>query len=117
MPHLILEYSANIIEEEKIPELFQECHVLLAEMLPTDIQGCKSRAYKSNTYLIGSNQPNNGFVHVDLKVLPGRTKETLQQVGLNMMTLLQNYFSESLQQLNLQITLEISELQTYFKIT
>lgn len=118
MPQLILEYSANIIEKENLTTLFQQCHEFLAKSLPTELASCKSRAIKCENYCIGDNAESNAFVHISLKVMSGRSKDTLHSVGQSMMNILSRYFEKSLQQLKLQISLEISELQTtYFKIS
>lgn len=118
MPQLTLEFSSNVIEKQDIVSLFQACHVLLESTLPTDLESCKSRAIENNLYCVGDGQIDNAFIHVTLKVMKGRTTETLQNVGNSMMNILKDYFSESLKKLNLQITLEINELQkTYFKVT
>jgi 5-carboxymethyl-2-hydroxymuconate isomerase len=117
MPQLILEYSENVIEQAHLSDLLQQLHGLLAETLPTDLASCKSRAIGYKVYSVGDGQANTAFIHLNLKVMPGRTENTLQHVGERIMKLLSSYFAESLQKLTLQITLEISELQaTYFKI-
>jgi 5-carboxymethyl-2-hydroxymuconate isomerase len=116
MPHLTLEFSANILEKNNMTSLFKECHVMLAHALPSELARCKSRAIESSFYYVGDGQPNNAFVHVSLKVMPGRSFDTLKNVGDNMMKILKDNFSESLKKLHLQITVEISDLQkTYFK--
>ena len=117
MPQLTLEFSSNVIEKNNLNKLFQECHFLLEKLLPTNIDSCKSRAIEYLHYHIGNGEPNNAFVHITLKVMPGRSVDTLKIVGDDMMAILENYFSSSLKKLNLQMTLEIMELQqTYFKI-
>lgn len=117
MPHLVLEYSSNIIEKSHMTYLFQECHSILEKMLPTDIDGCKSRSIECHNYYIGNGESNNAFVHISLKIMPGRSPDKLKSVGDNMMAVLKRYFAHSLNKLNVQITLEIMELETYFKIT
>ncbi len=118
MPQLTLEFSANILEKNNMTSLFKQCHALLAHALPTELASCKSRAIESSFYCVGDGQPNHAFVHVSLKVMPGRSVETLKNVGDKMMKILKDNFSESLKKLHLQLTVEISELQkTYFKIT
>jgi 5-carboxymethyl-2-hydroxymuconate isomerase len=98
--------------------LFQECHSILEPTLPTDIASCKSRSIECHSYYLGNGEPNNAFVCVSLKVMPGRSIDTLKNAGDKIMLALKNYFASSLEKLNLQITLEIIELQkTYFKIT
>lgn len=116
MPQLILEFSDNIIEQHDINDLMQTCNEALVVGLSTDLASCKTRAIKHSLYHIGDGDPNNAFVHASLKVMPGRTNEIIQNMGNNMMEILKAYFAESQQKLNLQITIEISELQDmYFK--
>lgn len=117
MPHLTLEYSSNIIEQDNFTFLFQQCHKLLAEKLPTELASCKSRAFECKTFLVGDGHVSNAFIHVDLKVMPGRTQDNLQNIGQNLMELFTNHFLHSMKKLNLQITLEVSDLQLhYFKV-
>ena len=116
MPHLTVEYSANIIEKDNIHDLFQLCHSTLVSSLPTDIHTCKSRAIEYSQFLVGNGDAKNAFVHVNLCVLPGRSQETLEKTSHQIMEILQAYFSISKQQLNLSFSIEIKELATtYFK--
>ncbi len=117
MPHLILEFSENIIEKDSLKDLLENCNHLLARLLPTDIKGCKGRAVKHDNFFIGQGEKSNAFVHINLRALPGRSEEVLKNLGNELMQLLQNNFQKSLQSLDLQITIEIAELQNYFKIT
>jgi 5-carboxymethyl-2-hydroxymuconate isomerase len=117
MPHLILEFSENVIEKDSVKILLKNCNQLLTKLLPTNIAGCKSRAVEHHNYWIAEGEKENAFVHINLRVLKGRTEDTLQNLGSELIKLLENHFSKSLQSLNLQITIEISEFQNYFKIT
>lgn len=117
MPQLRLEFSSNVLEKTNMTSLFHECHLILEKTLPTQINTCKSRAIECDLFYVGNGNQNNAFVHVSLKVLPGRDVETLKKLGEVMMDLFQKYFADSMQKLNLQITLEIMELEkTYFKV-
>ncbi|MDQ2993548.1 MAG: 5-carboxymethyl-2-hydroxymuconate Delta-isomerase [Pseudomonadota bacterium] len=116
MPQLVLEFSANITEKNTMNILFSECHTALATMLPAELASCKSRAYESSFFCVGDGRKDNAFVHVALKVLTGRSVETLNRVGEHLLTILKRYFAQSSHDLNLQISLEIMELEnTYFK--
>lgn len=118
MPQLILEYSSNIFEKDAMKPLFQEYHSILEKNLPTDIDRCKSRAIACHDYYIGNGQPNNAFIHISLKIMPGRDFNTVKNVADAMLIASKQHFSASLQKLNLQITIEVMELEkTYFKIT
>lgn len=117
MPHIILEMSANVLEKEVVQGFFSRYHDLLAKHLPAELGGFRSRAIEHATYHVGDGDPKNAFVHMSLKIMTGRTPETLTHVGGLMMDILKEDFSTSLQTLNLHISLEISELTaTYFKV-
>ncbi len=115
MPQLILDYSSNIIEKTQLADLLKKINVFLSEQLPTNLSSCKSRAIKQDVFCVGDGNSNNAFVHINLKIMPGRDMEKLNKVGNAILAILKDYFHQSLDQLNLQITLEIEEIQTYFK--
>jgi 5-carboxymethyl-2-hydroxymuconate isomerase len=116
MPQLILEYSSNVIEKNNLFNLLKKFNETLTQLLTTELLSCKSRAVEQVVYCIGDGNINNAFVHITLKVMPGRTFDKLKNVGEVMMDILKEYFHESSQKLNLQLSLEIDELKkTYFK--
>jgi 5-carboxymethyl-2-hydroxymuconate isomerase len=89
MPHLVLEYSDNIVESDFMT-LFQSCHKVLVQQLPTQLESCKSRALKHTTYYIGDGKPQKAFV------------------------ILKTHFASSLKKTDCQITLEISEIGNFY---
>jgi 5-carboxymethyl-2-hydroxymuconate isomerase len=115
MPHLVLEYSENIIEKHNLKAFLQDCHVLLATTLPTTIPSCKSRAIECALYCVGEGAPDDAFVHLSLKILAGRSPDKIKQTGALLLDKLKKQFSGSINKLNLEITLEITELANYFK--
>lgn len=116
MPQLILEYSSNILEKDNLFDILKNLNCYLSEKLPTELVSCKSRSIEHRMFCVGDGNKRNAFVHINLKVMPGRNLEKLNNVGNGMMDILKQYFHQSAKQLNLQITLEIDELQTtYFK--
>ncbi len=116
MPQITLEYSANIIEKLSIIDILSSLNHLLVDLLPTQLDSCKGRAIQHDLYCLGDNNPQNSFVHLDLKILPGRTAEKLEETGCAIIQLLKEKFSESAQNKNLKISVEIGELQrAYFK--
>ena len=118
MPQLILEYTENVLEKTNLSLLFKKCHEILTEKLPADLGSCKSRAIEQNDYYIGDGRSENAFVSLHIKVMAGRSLETLNEVAQSIMRVLKQHFDGSLKQLNLQITLELQELShsMYFKV-
>lgn len=119
MPQLTLEYTSNIIEKDRFAELFAQCHAILAEKLPTDLVNCKSRAVQQQDYYIGDGNPSNAFVSLHIKIMVGRSLGILNEVAEAILHTLQDHFAKSIQQRNMQITLELQELShsMYFKKT
>jgi 5-carboxymethyl-2-hydroxymuconate isomerase len=121
MPHLIMEYSSNLIEKNNLTDLFAKINPLLAETLGTDISGCKCRGLEYADYHIGmgdAEKAEQAFVHIELKVLRGRDPGTLHDIGIQLMDVSRDFLAESFKKLYLQMTLEIVELSPqYFKFS
>lgn len=113
MPHIRLEYTNNLgnIDFQKI---FSEIHSILATI--TDVETCKSRAIPLTNYYIGKDNNNHAFIHVELKLLAGRSLAIKQQIGEQIMAVLKKNLKIP-SNLNLQVTLEICDIDnlTYLK--
>lgn len=114
MPHVILEYSQSIIEENTINQFMTSLHSLLEKKLPTELESIKSRIIKHNSFLIGSGEIHKAFVHMEIKILKGRSAIAIQGIGQEIMTLLKSHFVQSISSLNLCVSLEIVELTDYY---
>lgn len=111
MPHLILEASSNIVEtNDKIKQTLQKCQNLLVEKLPTQLTSCKSRLILHDVFILGDNQERNAFVHLSVKLLKGRSAELLRETSTSLQSLLYSEFNKSATQLELGISVEITEL-------
>ncbi|MEN9946630.1 MAG: hypothetical protein RLZZ293_1016 [Pseudomonadota bacterium] len=115
MPHLVLEASANIVESnERVRKILQECQELLTQQLPTQLASCKSRCVLHDLFVVGDANPKNAFVHLEVKVLAGRSQELLNLIAQQLHNLLTQEFNKSSQTFNLAISVEIVELTTSF---
>lgn len=113
MPHLLLEYSNNILESDFI-ELLQRCHTVMTSRLPTTLESCKSRVLKHDVYCVSDGKPQNAFVSVTLKIMPGRSADILHKLSEELMEMFTTHFSASRKKLNCQITLEIVEISNFY---
>jgi 5-carboxymethyl-2-hydroxymuconate isomerase len=118
MPHLILEYSANISQEIQMHELGAALHQLLADTGGIRLENCKSRAVRREAYYIGQGETANAFVHLDIRFLEGRPLALKQEIGKRSLDILRTYFAPSLAELDLQITVQVQDIErhTFFKI-
>jgi 5-carboxymethyl-2-hydroxymuconate isomerase len=113
MPQITLEYSDNV-KVGDLKSALLGLHQILSKMLPTQVESCKSRIIRHKDYLIGDGDERNAFVHVDIKIMAGRTEDVVNNTGKAAVEYLRDQFQDS-DGLNLQITVEISNLSAYFK--
>ena len=117
MPHLTLEYTANIPHEVDIQDLLAKLHQVIAKLAGTRIENFKSRAICRDIYYIGTGSGQEAFVHLEIRLLAGRSPETKERIGQQCLDLLEKAWGSSLVELELQITVELVDMEhaSYFK--
>ena len=90
MPHLTLEYSANLPTPD-LQGVFEALHEALATLgvAPDD---CKSRAYRCEAFRVGTGAPDRAFVHLTLAMLDRRPEATRATAGELALSILQEAF-------------------------
>ena len=114
MPHLTIEYTANIAEHARIPQLLEQVNAVLMGqngVFPTG--GIRSRAICLDEYRIADGLEDDAFVHASLRIAPGRTEAQKSKVGEELFAVIKNHFAELFANRNLALSLEISEGETY----
>ncbi len=81
MPHLIVEYSANLEKHLDIKEVLRTVHEAAIDTGMFPITGIRTRAERRDAYIIADAHPDNGFVHVQARIGTGRTPEARQKAG------------------------------------
>jgi 5-carboxymethyl-2-hydroxymuconate isomerase len=76
MPHIIVEYSANVAQRTDIPELLTCLHEAALETGVFPIGGIRSRALERTTYRIADGDPRYGFVYIVMRIGQGRDQAT-----------------------------------------
>lgn len=76
MPHILIEYSANLERQLEFPRFLTALRdsALATGVFP--IGGVRVRAYRADHYLIADGHPDNAFVHIMLRVGHGRDLTT-----------------------------------------
>jgi len=117
MPQINLEYSANVGRTVRTHELMERVHDLVAGTLDTSIENCKSRVSVVNQYHVGAGGEEKGFVHLDVRVLSGRSEATKRELGEALLAHLVEYFDRPDGRPGLQITVEVQDIDrnAYFK--
>ena len=81
MPHIIVEYSANIEPEMALEGLLKSLHeaALASGIFP--LGGLRTRAVARRDYVIADGDRENGFVHLNLRIGHGRDPETCESAA------------------------------------
>jgi 5-carboxymethyl-2-hydroxymuconate isomerase len=118
MPHLTLEHSADLSQEVWANALFPELFQVLVRVANVDIENCKGRIAPRDQVCVGRGEPQNAFVHLEIRLLAGRPAEVEREIGEQCLKFLQRFFSPSAAHRTLQITVEIVEMRrdAYFKV-
>ena|SRR5699024_708259 len=118
MPHITVEYTANIEGEAHIPLLLRKMNETLSteeDVFP--IGGIRSRAIKLTDYVIADNTRDDAFVHVTMKIGGGRPEVIKKRVTEKIFHVIEEHFSLLLQRRYIALSLELHEFHnpTYKK--
>lgn len=114
MPHLTLEYSANLAGEESIGQLCKAlAHCLDAqrenEQRVYPLGGIRVRALRCEQYCIADGRPDAAFLHANLKIGAGRSEAAKKATGDALFELIKQHFAAEFEKHGLALSLEINE--------
>ena len=108
MPQITIEYSGNIGTGFDAPAFAATVHALLVEHADAALFNCKTRLIEHQRFLIGDGSPANAMIHVDLRILPGRSDAQKRALGEAVIAELEK--AVETKGLDLQLTTEVREL-------
>ena len=75
MPHVIIEYSANLEEAVDVRELVRAAHTAVRATGIAPLTGLRTRGARRELYEVADGAPENAFVNVVARLAAGRTTE------------------------------------------
>lgn len=117
MPHLVLEYSANVPDEPDFDGVLRRLHEALSASGPFELGKVKSRVVRHEAFRVADGAPDRAFVHLTAAVLDGREAEVLKVVAGPLLAVLCEAFPRARRERRCDVTLEIREMPRalYFK--
>lgn len=76
MAHIVIEHSANLRGRLDVAHLVRAVHAAALATGIFPIGGLRTRAYETAAYCIADDHPDNGFVHLSVRVGHGRDLAT-----------------------------------------
>lgn len=110
MPHLVLEYSANIEDKTDIPALLRIIHEAALETGLFPIGGIRIRAFRADHCSIADGHPDNGFIHISAKVGPGRDLNARREASDHIFSAIKDATADLYDRYPLALSFELTEL-------
>ncbi|WP_404454547.1 5-carboxymethyl-2-hydroxymuconate Delta-isomerase [Virgibacillus necropolis] len=111
MPHVTVEYTDNIENEANIGAFLKKINESLISEGDTFTPGAiRSRAIKLTEYFVADGTgEDDAFVHVTMKIAPGRTAEVKKAACDHLFEMMQAHFNELFENRYLALSLELFE--------
>ncbi|KVE99134.1 5-carboxymethyl-2-hydroxymuconate Delta-isomerase [Burkholderia vietnamiensis] len=115
MPHLTLEYSNNLADEDNIALLCRKLARSLDAQRENDqgvfpLGGIRVRALRCDEFCIADGRIEDAaFLHGNLKIGAGRSEAAKKAAGDALFDIIKQHFAESFDRQGLALSLEINE--------
>lgn len=114
MPHLLIEYSANLAPRIRIGDLIDTLHSTAIATGVFPIGGARTRAMRRDNYRVADGAAANGFVHLTMRVGHGRTVETRRAAAEAIFKALCEHLAPIYANTPLAISAEMQEIDPQF---
>jgi 5-carboxymethyl-2-hydroxymuconate isomerase len=109
LPHLIVEYSANIEERIALDALLDKLHTCALGTGVFPLGGLRIRAHRVDAYRIADKAPDNGFVHLTALIGHGRPLDVQQRAAEELFAVLTKHLEALYAQSPLALSLNVQE--------
>lgn len=115
MPHLTLEYTANL--DFDVQPLLARMHSELVATGAINLKGLKSRAVRRDEVRMADGNPDYAFVHVSLLIREGRPLNVQREFAQRVMAVLEETFGDRFENGYLSLSVDIKEMRKGIALT
>lgn len=124
MPHLKIEYTANLDALDGGRGMALLCQALAREIIAFKDDrgqavfpavGTRVLAYPAPCYAVVPEQPDFAFVYLNLRITPGRDAALVQAAGEALLSVTRRHFAQLVSEQPVGITLHIDEHQPVYE--
>jgi len=110
MPHLNIEYSANLEDLLDVQALVDRIHETARETGIFPLGGVRTRAEARKFYRIANGDPRAGYIHMIVRIGSGRDLETRRSAGERIFGALCDFTDELYRSRPLALSFELHEI-------
>ena len=110
MPHLMIDYSANVEPDVDIGGLCNTLRYVAASIDAFPLAGVKVRAVRVDHYAIADGNPEHGFIDISVRIREGRDMETKQDAAQKLFDAANEFVADVMQRRSLALSLELRDI-------
>jgi 5-carboxymethyl-2-hydroxymuconate isomerase len=112
MPHLTLEYSANLETQADLDLLCRDLHAAIMASDLFELGAVRVRGFAARHYAIADLDPRNAFLDMVFRIGQGRTPKQAQAVGELIFAAATRRLSDLLADTHFALSLEVREIES-----
>ena len=116
MPHLIIEYSANIEAEVPPQRMVEEFHRTAIDIGIAEPVGVRTRLERRDHFRVGDDGNDNAFVHIVARMRSGRTAEQKKALLAALMDRANKTLAPAFEARGVALTIEVQEIDPEFRV-
>ena len=110
MPHLMIDYSANVESDVDMGALCDTLRDVAASIDAFPLAGVKVRAVRVDHYAIADGNPEHGFIDISVRIREGRDMETKQNAAQKLFDAANEFVADVMQRRSLALSLELRDI-------
>jgi 5-carboxymethyl-2-hydroxymuconate isomerase len=110
MPHIVVEYSANLENQTDLLKLVEEVHQAALQTGEFEMAAVRTRASRREYYAIADRHRDNAFVAIWVRIAPGRSPERRKRIGQEIFDATCKYLEQIYETTPMAISLEVQEI-------
>ena len=110
MPHLSIDYSANL---EPVADIAGLCEALRATAAGLDVfpeSGVRVRAFRADHYAIADGDPENGFIDISVRLREGRAQDVKEAATAALFAAAKAHLTQVIATQPILLSLEMREI-------
>ena len=110
MPHIVVEYSANLESDLSPQQLIAAIHAAALETGVFPLGGTRTRAERRDMFVVADGNPDNAFVAISARIGEGRDAPTRKRVADALMSVLKRETEGAFRKRGLALSVEVQEI-------
>lgn len=110
MPHITLDYSANMEERTNIAALCSHLRQAAAATGVFPLAGIRVRAFAANHVSIADGNPQHGYIDISVRLRAGRDLDTRKRAAQAVFDAAQSFLEPPMQQHSIALSLEVRDI-------